>query len=461
MRKQNWEITPRLLSQGEHSIGMKKFTNTTKQKDKPNLVCVYNITSAQVNNQRSVKLCKSLDNVKTIVINGSEISESNSYVFTKEGLNTVEFYLLDKTYIPENMFERISPLKQITLSESIISIENDAFFKSGLTSITIPKSVQNIKDGVFYLDYLETIILEEGNEYYYKENNCIIENSTNKLIKGFTDSIIPQSTIIIGKYAFSRCDFTSIIIPETVTIIEDHAFNGCFSLESITIPKAVTTLGDGAFSNCYNLSEIKSEAVITPTIGQSTFTDVYDEGILQYPKGSDYSSWLTALGNGWSDANALGMLSLTGVYQVSDLSAPTNLYDWEIDVDIFNSITIDDTLIDPKDIELGTYQFDTVGEHVVVFDLKDSEILPAGMFFDCVDLKAVYLPKQMFGIKDAAFNGCSNLSKIVMYYDSLHNIFDKSNTFVGINNSGVIRCYSSTYNRIKDELPSGWTWENI
>jgi hypothetical protein len=82
---------------------------------------------------------------------------------------------------------------------------------------------------------------------------------------------------------------------------------------------------------------------------------VYDEGILRYPKGSDYSSWLTALGNGWSDANALGMLSLTGVYQVSDLSSPTNLYDWEIDTDIFNSITIDDTLIDLEDIELGTY----------------------------------------------------------------------------------------------------------
>lgn len=461
MRKQNWEITPRLLSQGEHSIGMKKFTNTTKQKDKPNLVCVYNITSAQVNNQRSVKLCKSLDNVKTIVVNGSEIAESNSYVFTKEGLNTVEFYLLDKTYIPESMFERITSLEQITLSESIISIENNAFLRSGLISITIPKSVQNIKDGVFQLNYLETIILEEGNEYYYKENNCIIEKSTNKLIKGFTDSIIPQSTIIIGEYAFSGCDFTSIIIPETVTIIEDYAFNSCMSLESITIPKAVTTLGDGAFTNCYNLLEIKSEAVIAPTIGQNTFKDVESGGTLLYPKGSDYSSWLTALGNGWTDTNALGVLSLTGVYQVSDVSEPTNLYDWEIDTDIFNSITIDDTLISLEDIELGAYQFNTVGEHVVVFDLKDSEILPAGMFFDCVNLKAVYLPKQMYGIKDVAFNGCSNLSKIVMYYNSLHNIFDRGNTFVGINDSGVIRCNSSTYNRLKDELPSGWTWESI
>jgi hypothetical protein len=117
------------------------------------------------------------------------------------------------------------------------------------------------------MDYLETIILEEGNAYYYKENNCIIENSTNKLIKGFSDSIIPQSIIVIGKYAFSGCKFTSIIIPETVTIIEDYAFNRCRSLESITIPKAVTTLGDGAFTNCNNLLEIKSEAVIAPTIG--------------------------------------------------------------------------------------------------------------------------------------------------------------------------------------------------
>jgi hypothetical protein len=93
--------------------------------------------------------------------------------------------------------------------------------------------------------------------------------------------------------------------------------------------------------------------------------------------------------------------------------------------------------------------------------LKDSEILPAGMFFDCVDLKAAYLPKQMYGIKGAAFNGCSNLSKIVMYYNSLHNIFEEYNTFEGINDSGVIQCNSSTYDRLKDVLPSGWTWESI
>jgi hypothetical protein len=82
---------------------------------------------------------------------------------------------------------------------------------------------------------------------------------------------------------------------------------------------------------------------------------VESEGTLLYPKGSDYSSWLTALGDGWTDTNALGALSLTGVYQISDVSEPTILYDWEIDADIFNSITIDDTLIDPKDIEEGTY----------------------------------------------------------------------------------------------------------
>jgi hypothetical protein len=48
-----------------------------------------------------------------------------------------------------------------------------------------------------------------------------------------------------------------------------------------------------------------------------------------------------------------------------------------------------------------------------------------------------------------------------MYYNSLHNIFEEYNTFEGINDSGVIQCNSSTYDRLKDVLPSGWTWESI
>ena len=66
--------------------------------------------------------------------------------------------------------------------------------------------------------------------------NAIIKTEENKLVFGCKNTIIPNSVMTIGAYAFLRCSgLTSITIPSSVTSIEAWAFAHCSNLTSVTL----------------------------------------------------------------------------------------------------------------------------------------------------------------------------------------------------------------------------------
>ena len=83
------------------------------------------------------------------------------------------------------------------------------------------------------------------------------------------------------------------MIPNSVTSIGDYAFNDCRGLTSVTIGNSVTSIGIWVFGDCSVLNSIKCLAPTAPSISFRTFGNlVIKGGILYYPSGSDYSSWM-------------------------------------------------------------------------------------------------------------------------------------------------------------------------
>ena len=188
------------------------------------------------------------------------------------------------TSIGKNAFNKCHNLNSITIPNGVISIESRSFaHNTSLTSIVIPSSVKSIGDyafnrcnslsSIFIPNSVTNIgcrtfagcyglismIVENGNMVYDSRENCnaIIETATNTLISGCQNTIIPESVMSIGDYAFDHCcDLTSISIPSNVLNIGDYAFVNCHSLSSVFISNSVTNIGYMAFASCFDLASI-------------------------------------------------------------------------------------------------------------------------------------------------------------------------------------------------------------
>ena len=205
------------------------------------------------------------------------------------------------TYIDNNAFYFDTKLKNVTIPKSVTRIGNEAFsYCSGLTNIEIPSSLTSIGSGAFSdcsgltnieipssltsigsfafsnCSGLTSIVVDSANTVYDSRNNCnaIINTSTNELITGCNNTVIPNSVTSIGNSAFSKCSgLTNIEIPSGLTSIGNSAFSNCSGLTNIEIPSSLTSIGSSAFSDCRNLTSITIKATTPPALMSNVFTN--------------------------------------------------------------------------------------------------------------------------------------------------------------------------------------------
>ena len=126
--------------------------------------------------------------------------------------------------------------KNTVFPSSVTSIGVGAFSGYAQSTITIPNHIITIEQDAFRASELTSVII--GN-----------------------------SVKTIGVAAFEYCEkLASVTIPESVTTIGIISFLGCRELTSLTIGKNVTSIGDGSFYECEKLKDVYCYAEEVPIV---------------------------------------------------------------------------------------------------------------------------------------------------------------------------------------------------
>lgn len=214
------------------------------------------------------------------------------------------------TIIGESAFGRCSKLTEITIPDNVTSIGKFAFAScQELTgSIFIPAGVVSIGDNPFAATGITSIIVSDSNSVYDSRNQCnaIIETSSNTIITGCPNTVIPETATSIGADAFyGLTDITGISIPSGIASIGTSAFLGCTNLESVWVYSSIPPAG--------------SSSMFPPQVG-STHTKIFvPAASVDIYKAAEY----------WSDyricIQAMDEVAVTGVsFDIATLTLDAN-----------------------------------------------------------------------------------------------------------------------------------------
>ena len=191
------------------------------------------------------------------------------------------------TFIGSEAFSGCSGLTSVSIPNSVTSIGGSVFYGcGGLTNVTIPNSINIIPDKIFY-DCKSLTSINIPN------NVTFIGVSAFSRCSELTSVTIPKSVTTIDYGAFSYCwRLAAILIPNSVTSIGGNAFYGCSGLTSVTIPNSVSSIGAGAFAGCKNLTTVISLIENPFDIEGKTRTDktfdldIFNNATLYVPQGT-------------------------------------------------------------------------------------------------------------------------------------------------------------------------------
>lgn len=189
-------------------------------------------------------------------------------------------------YIGDTAFLGCKKLTSIALPADLQQIGNLAFFKAGLTSITIPKECYAVS--------------HEGNPFGYcpiTKFTLASGNSYHKVVNSGTMLMDEEGGWVIG-YA-NACSTKTPKLPKDGPNITPYAFAGAKKITSISIPKGTHVIGDSAFSHCDNLAKVTiSKSAKLDTIEANAFDQCKKLKKIYIPKsvntiGEDAFGWWT------------------------------------------------------------------------------------------------------------------------------------------------------------------------
>ena len=173
--------------------------------------------------------------------------------------------------IGSQAFNLTTSLKQLILPLTLQTINQNAFYKSGVINITFYSPTHN---QIILLTDSSTMTELNEKAFYYAEN---LQNIN-----------LPDTITKIGKYALSHTALASFTVPDSIQTIGEYCFEGCESLVEFVIPEAsnLTEIGDHAFDQCTSLKQFNVTNNNFVLINQGLFTSNRSK-LIKFPPASE------------------------------------------------------------------------------------------------------------------------------------------------------------------------------
>lgn len=336
-------------------------------------------------------------------------------------------------------------------------------YYDGIKEIYIDKYLEKIDyeaEGENFCNATDIIYVSPDNQHYISnENSCIIERSTNKLIGGTKNVIIPNYVTTIGYGAFIYIDFPGeFIIPNSVITIEEEAFSGC-NCESIRIGSGLLNV-EGATNDQFIFNNTDAKITI------DTFQH-FCQLNLEHVNDSPYTLTITENDSTWMPVVILGspatplidkrfkknlsikILLIIGEVPAMALEYCTNLETLYLQASTvignfaFQNCTSLSTI--NTSVSSGTTTLEELGSGVFKgctaltnVDLSSVTSLTTlkgqfyGPFAQCTSLVELKLPSSVISIGNRFVQGCTSLQRVILYATTPPTI--KTNTWVDSNN---------------------------
>ena len=253
----------------------------------------------------------------------------------------------------------------VTMPNTIVSIEANAFKGGHITSIIIPKSVTEIKSGAFgQMSYLTAINVDAANPNFRSDNGVLIEKKDSKEW--------------VAAYPLARPD-AEYTVPEGVYGVYTNAFQRASYLTKITLPASLkespSTAEFNGYTSAQNLREIAVAA------GNTAFKSV--DGVLLSADGKKLIAYPN--GKAGSPSTNPAYQGVTGQPNASVYKIPDGV----------------------ESIEQAAF---AQVNGLTAIELNGVKKLAKGAFDKAVKLRNVLLGPSVDTIEDGAFGGNNDLA---------------------------------------------------
>lgn len=361
----------------------------------------------------------SIHSISSVSLNGDQLLiGGEDFTFSRQQIDEADpnqiavTVIIEGKYteIPDNAFQYLSNIKNVSITAPIATIGESAFEGcSNLIFIELPHNSPEIKQSAFANTSIKSLNLQVSKIEMYTFTNSNIK------------TISLEKVERIQLYAFANCShLKKITLSNLLAFVGECCFANCTSLESIQLDN-VKRLLPYTFYNCKSLNSISLS---------NELIKIYDYA-LSYTQISSISLAPTTgyIGNGaFEECSKLSQISISEAVYFIGASA-------------FKGTLITSIQLPAKVTHIPSSVFENCKNLQKCVILGDLDSIEEKAFMGCTSLQEMVIIGSVSKIDQTAFSGCQSLKKFYFCADQIN---DKN---MSLFESNVTIFVPSSYNR--------------